>query len=218
MYKHTELAAERFDAWADSYGDDRISNWFKFFQAYALKTLNISTDQSFLDVGCGTGWAVIEAAKKLKYGKSCGIDISPLMIRKANTLSQEVDLKNIEFSVAGSDSIPYPEESFDSIICTFSFHHYPKPLKALSEIRRVMKMGGNLTLIDSARNVSFPIWLQDRWRRYFEKSHVKYYTTHEMIDLIKQSDLRILQDVITIKKFMFRRKFFTGLMIISCKK
>ncbi|NEO01876.1 MAG: class I SAM-dependent methyltransferase, partial [Moorea sp. SIO3I7] len=49
----------------------------------AMSKLKLPERDSFLDVGCGTGWAVREAAKQLKSGKACGIDISPKMIENA---------------------------------------------------------------------------------------------------------------------------------------
>ena len=214
--EHAQKAATRFDTWAATYGEDRIAPWFRFYQELAMSKFNLTEGGDFLDVGCGTGWAIREASKHMSSGKSCGIDISPRMIDKAIAQSQE--MKNIEFRVASVDMIPYPEEMFESVLCTFSFHHYQNPLRALSEIRRVMKKEGKLVIVDSARNVSLPIWLQDRWRRYFEKSHVRYYTTNEMQALVKRAQLHLIGEIAISKKFMFHGKTFTGLMLLECMK
>ena len=214
--EHAQKAAARFDGWAATYGEDRLAPWFRFYQAFAISRLNLTEAGSFLDVGCGPGWAVREASKHIHSGKACGIDISPKMINKA--IAQSEEIKNIEFRVASVDTIPYPEESFRSVLCTSSFHHYQNPLGALSEIRRVMKKEGKLVILDAARNVSLPIWLQDRWRRYFERSHVKYYTTNEMKALVERAQLHLVGDIVTSKRFMFRGKMFTGLMLLECAK
>jgi len=216
MNEHARKSASRFDAWASTYDDHRLTTWFRFYQALALSKLNISEGSGFLDVGCGTGWAVREAAKHLRSGKACGIDISPKMIDKA--ISQTQVMVNIEFRVANSEFIPYPNESISSVLCTFSFHHYQNPLIALSEMRRVMRKTGKLVILDSARDVSSAIWLQDRWRRYFERSHVKYYTTNELKILVEQAHLRPIGNVTTLKRFKFRKKLITGLMLIECTK
>ena len=216
MERHDQLAADRFDDWSKTYGEDRISSWFRFYQSLAMSKLEIAEGEGFLDVGCGTGWAVREAAKRLRSGKACGIDISPKMIEKAS--AQTSKLSNIEFRVATAEAIPYPDECLSSILCTSSFHHYQNPLRALSEMKRVMKQGGKLVILDSARDISFPIWLQDRFRRYFERSHVQYYTTNEMKALVRQAQLRLVGEIITIKKFMDHKKIFTGLMLIQCGK
>jgi ubiquinone/menaquinone biosynthesis C-methylase UbiE len=215
MDKHTEQAVARFNDWSKTYGDDRISSWLKYHQSLALSKLNLPQGGGFLDVGCGTGWAVREAAKCLNGGQACGIDISPKMVEKA--ISQTPKRGNIEFRAANSEAIPYPNESFDAVLCTCSFHHYQNPIRALSEMKRVLKKGGTLVLLDSARDVSFAIWLQDRWRRYLERSHVCYYTTRELKSLVSAVDLHI-SEVTTIRKFMDRKKVFTGLALLVCTK
>jgi ubiquinone/menaquinone biosynthesis C-methylase UbiE len=215
MDKHTEQAIERFNDWSNSYGDDRISSWLKYYQSLALSKLKISQGDYFLDVGCGTGWAVCEAATRLDGGKACGIDISPKMIEKAS--SQTPKRGDIEFRVANSEAIPFPDEFFNAVLCTCSFHHYQNPNRALLEMKRVLKKGGTLVLLDSARDVSFAIWLQDRWRRYFERSHVCYYTTGELRKLVSAVELHV-SEVTTIKKFMDRKKVFTGLALLECMK
>ncbi|MEQ8537296.1 MAG: class I SAM-dependent methyltransferase [Coleofasciculus sp. D1-CHI-01] len=216
MKHHSQQAASRFDDWADSYSEGRISSWFRFYQSMAMSQLKIAEGCGFLDVGCGTGWAVRQAAKQLQVGKACGIDISAKMIE--NAVAETSEAHNIEFQIGDAEAIPYPDESFSSIICTFSIHHYQNPVSALSEMKRVLKPDGSIVILDSARDVSFAIWLQDRGRRYFEKSHVKYYTTKEMTDLIAKAQLQLIGDITTINKFMDHNKVFTGLMLLSCTK
>lgn len=218
MNSHSQQAAARFDEWANSYSEDRISSWFTFYQSMAMSKLKLPERDSFLDVGCGTGWAVREAAKQLKSGKSCGIDISPKMIDNALAQTPNGQNKTIEFQVANSEEIPYQDQSFSSIICTFSIHHYQNPVRALSEMKRVLKDDGSIVILDSARDVSFPIWLQDRGRRYFEKSHVKYYTTKEMKALVAEAELQLVGEITTVNKFMDHNKVFTGLMLLECSK
>lgn len=216
MDRHTEQAIARFNDWSATYGDDRISPWFNCYQSLAMSKLNIEGGTGFLDVGCGTGWAVRGAVKRLRSGKSCGIDISPKMVDKAIALSRLID--NVEFRQGNSEAIPYLDETFSSILCTCSFHHYQKPVRALSEMKRVMKKAGTLVILDAARDVSWAIWLQDRWRRYFERSHVRYYTTTEMKGLVAEAELTLTEDIFTVKAFMDHRKLFTGLMLIQCGK
>ena len=216
MDSHIQKATARFDSWAKTYGEDRISSWLKHYQCLALSRLNIGERTSFLDIGCGTGWAVREVAKRVSAGKVCGVDISPKMLEKA--MAQNNRIRNVQFQIADAEALPYPNQSFSSVLCTCSFHHYKSPLRALSEMRRVMKKDGKLVIVDSARDISLAIWLQDRWRRYFEKSHIQYYTTSEMKSLILTAGLKLDQDVFKIKNFLDHRKVFTGLMLIECTK
>jgi ubiquinone/menaquinone biosynthesis C-methylase UbiE len=218
MSNHTKKAVARFDKWADSYDDGRISPWFKFYQTLALSKLKLEHGGSFLDVGCGTGWAVRVAASRLKSGISCGIDISPKMIGNAVSRKSGGELENACFQIANSESIPFRDETFNSIICTFSIHHYENPVASLSEMKRVLKPDGTIVILESARELSPANWLQDRIRRYIEKSHVKYYTVNEMTNMLKKAELSLATKVDTFVKFMDHQKVFTGLMLLQCKK
>ena len=149
-------------------------------------------------------------------GYACGIDISPKMIEKAKAL--HLGVENLDFRVADSGSIPFDDASFDRVLCTFSFHHYADPTKALAEIRRVMKPGARFVLIDSARDISLAIWLQDRGRRYLERSHVRYYSVSEMKSLLDKAQMPLLEEISTVKRFADHGKVFTGLMIARCMK
>ncbi|MCP5110075.1 MAG: class I SAM-dependent methyltransferase [bacterium] len=213
--QHAELAARRFDKWAGSYGEDRISSWFRHYQSLAISSLSIERRGGFLDVGCGTGWAVRAAAQQLGGGPCAGIDISPRMIQKAS--AHEGSTK-CDFRIADVHSIPFPDETFGSILCTCSFHHYAKPHDALVEIRRVLSNGGRFALVDSARDLSIPIWIQDRLRRHLEPSHVRYYTTRELRELLEGAGFEIIGKIRQFKRIMHHGKAFTGLMMAVCRK
>lgn len=210
---HAEKAAARFDSWADSYGEDRISGWLRYYQRLSLSRLGVESGGPFLDVGCGDGWAVKMVASISQSELVAGIDISPKMIEKARTRVQNAE--NVDFRVADALDLPYPDSTFQWVLCTFSFHHYSDPSAALREIRRVMRPGGRFVLLDSARDVLLPIWLQDRWRRYLERSHVCYYTRSELRTLFDGAELKTVGDVVTFRGWMERGKLFTGLAMIE---
>lgn len=97
---------------------------------------------SVADIGCGTGSLLAlfrEAGLKI-----AGVDISPKMVDLARKrLGEDADL-----SVADSEHLPWGDESFSLVVCVGSFHHYPAPLQALSEMRRVLKPSGHLIIAD----------------------------------------------------------------------
>jgi ubiquinone/menaquinone biosynthesis C-methylase UbiE len=214
MSSHAELAARRFDRWAGKYGQGRTSHWFHHFQQVGLEQLALQPGERFLDVGCGTGWAVQQAAGLLANGVACGLDISPRMIEEAHRQSSR---PGTEFYLGNADRLPFGKDSFDALLCSCSFHHYKQPLAALAEFRRVLRPGGRLVLIDAARDTSLAIWLQDRWRRSLEKSHVRYYTTGEIRHLLAQAAFQ-REEMFTVRRFAFKRKLFTGLVLVRCRK
>ena len=100
--------------------------------------------ESLLDVGCGTGF-LLDILAKQRPARYCGVDLSDEMIRMARNKQIEV----AEFAVGSADKLPYPDESFDIVTCSQSFHHYPYPEQAMREAKRVLKPGGLYILSDT---------------------------------------------------------------------
>ena len=100
--------------------------------------------ESLLDVGCGTGF-LMELLIKQRPAHYCGADLSDEMIRVA----KEKRIDGAEFVVSSADKLPYPDETFDIVTCSQSFHHYPYPEKAMLEAKRVLKPGGLYILSDT---------------------------------------------------------------------
>ena len=100
--------------------------------------------ETLLDVGCGTGF-LIDLMAKRKPAKYCGVDLSDEMIRVAKGKA----IPGAEFVVGSADKLPYPDETFDIVTCSQSFHHYPYPEKAMREALRVLKPGGLYILSDT---------------------------------------------------------------------
>ena len=100
--------------------------------------------ESLLDVGCGTGF-LIDLLTKQRPARYCGADLSDEMIRMA----KKKQIEGAEFAVGSADKLPYPDETFDVVTCSQSFHHYPYPEQAMREAKRVLKPGGLYILSDT---------------------------------------------------------------------
>ena len=89
-----------------------------------------------------------------------GIDLSPEMLaiardRLAGTAA------DIELKEGNAHALPFPDESFDSIVCTYSLCNIPDPYRAVGEMKRVLRPGGKLILVDHIRSSSKPFfWFQ----------------------------------------------------------
>ena len=141
-----------------------------------------------LDVACGSGWAVYEAAARLDGKPSalaCGCDISEGMLRQR--AAPQDGPAGTHFLAASAQSLPYCDDSFDAVICTAAFHHFPAPGDALSEFRRVLRPGGKVLIAETCRDKSIGTWVFDRLHRWFEKGHVKYYRTDELLTLLREA-------------------------------
>ena len=106
-----------------------------------------------LDCGCGTGPMLELLHDKYPDKHYVGLDE---MIHVA----QAKNLSNTEFLVGDSENLPFDEGTFDAIICSNSFHHYPNPQNFFNSAYRVLRRGGRLILRDYTSS-DFVVWLMN---------------------------------------------------------
>lgn len=85
-----------------------------------------------MEVAFGPGYLAIELAKLGEY-KITGLDISSKFVQISSQKAKQSGV-NIEFRQGSVVNMPFPDESFDLIICTSAFKNVPEPLGALKEI------------------------------------------------------------------------------------
>lgn len=102
-------------------------------------------------VGTGLNLPLYPAAVRLT-----GIDISPAMLGiardRAGNLGRTVDLRE-----ADAHALPFPDASFDTVLCTFSLCAIPDECLAVAEMKRVLKPGGTLLLADHVAGSAWPV-------------------------------------------------------------
>lgn len=112
-----------------------------------LPLLRVPPLPAILDVGCGTGLNLMEAARRFGPARAlCGVDIAPGMIALARQKAAMVGVPAL-FAVADAQRLPFPDQSFDLVICNSVIHWFEDRLQALREMRRVLRPGGSLALI-----------------------------------------------------------------------
>jgi len=97
-----------------------------------------------LDCGCGTGPMISLLHRADPTKNYTGIDITPRMIELADAKG----LSGVRFVVGDCEELPFDADSFDAVICTNSFHHYPNPQAFFNSVKRVLRCGGRLILQD----------------------------------------------------------------------
>lgn len=166
----TQAARKHFDRWARTYEDDRASQRLRELQREALAALDLGPDDGMLDVGCGTGAAVREAA--LTASRAAGFDLSPAMIARARTLADGVE--NVDFHEGdATGALPFADGEFSAVLCTTAFHHFTAPARALAEMARILGPGGRLVIADANADRAL-VRVLDIAMRMFQRSHVGF--------------------------------------------
>ena len=90
-----------------------------------------------------------------------GVDLSPEMLAIAGARAGELG-RVIELTEADAHALPFPDGSFDTVVCTFSLCNIPDERRAIAEMHRVLRPGGLLILADHVASTSLPLRILQR--------------------------------------------------------
>ena len=118
----------------------------------AIAYLKEEQPKKILDVATGTGDVAIMAAHLLKPDKIIGIDISEGMLEIGRKKLEKLGLEGtVELVKGDSEAINFDENSFDAVTVAFGVRNFQHLEKGLSEIRRVLKPGGKLVVLEFSK-------------------------------------------------------------------
>jgi ubiquinone/menaquinone biosynthesis C-methylase UbiE len=125
-----------------------------------------------LEVAIGTGRNLPHYPQDIRL---TGVDFSPAMLqlarRQADRLGRQIDLR-----LGDAQALELPDASFDTVVCTFSLCAIPDERRAIAEMRRVLRPGGRLLLLDhvagTSRRVRAVQWLLERITRPLNEEHL----------------------------------------------
>lgn len=151
-------ARSQFDGWARTY-DRSIVQHLLFQPSYRMFMEELYAWRrddprpfDLLDIGCGTGtWVAMVAASSLNAERLVGLDYSASMCQVAHGKAAAIEDAPV-FVNGDAEHLPFADASFDVLTCSNSFHHYPHQEAAIREMRRVLRPGGRLMLIDGFRD------------------------------------------------------------------
>jgi len=155
--EYKELSIKEFTKAASKYGTDQAGIYKMCANDYEpiLEELKKESFETLLDAGCGNGPMVSLLVKEFPNVKFTGLDLTPAMIESAKVKK----LPNCEFLVGDCEDMPFEPNSFDVIINSQSYHHYPNPQSFFNSVAKVLKPGGCLIMRDNTSANDIVIWM-----------------------------------------------------------
>jgi demethylmenaquinone methyltransferase/2-methoxy-6-polyprenyl-1,4-benzoquinol methylase len=143
---------------------DRIAGGYDFMNRFlsaridvlwrkkAISFLKKQNPRLILDMATGTADMAILACKKINPEKIIGIDLSEGMLEIGRKKVEKEGLSSkIELRKGDAETINAPDNSFDAIMVAFGVRNFENLEKGLSELRRVLKPGGNLVILEFSK-------------------------------------------------------------------
>ena len=108
-----------------------------------------------VDCGCGPGSITVDLAQMVAPGDAIGFDLRADALTQGRTLARKRGIANVAFLAASIYQLPYADDSFDAAFACAVLQHLSAPVAALREIRRVLRPGGVVGIVDGSSAITF---------------------------------------------------------------
>ncbi|MBR2798139.1 MAG: class I SAM-dependent methyltransferase [Clostridia bacterium] len=154
--EYKALSIKEFSRAAKVYETDEAGVYRMCRKDYpdVLSELEKEPFTELLDCGCGTAPMLELLKKKYPDRHYTGIDLTPQMIEVAKAKR----MPGVKLVVGDCEKLPFPDNSFDTVICCQSFHHYPNVQDFFNSVSRVLRPNGRLILRDMTANTAPVRW------------------------------------------------------------
>jgi len=146
----------------DSFRDPKVEDFTERFEVesrevYALRkeivaACEIKPGMVVADIGAGTGlFTRLFASAVGEKGRVLAVDITPKFLEHIQATAREANLPNIDTILCSEDSTKLPPESVDLAFICDTYHHFEFPYKTMDSLRRALRPGGRVVMIDFRR-------------------------------------------------------------------
>ena len=140
-HRHGFSDAEK---WSRIFDDPARDEWQKPDEV--IRALKLAPEALVADIGAGTGYFAVRLARAVPRGRVYGVDTEPDMVRYLNQRAQREGLANLDAVAAKPADPGIP--AVDLVILVDTYHHVPDRERYFRGLKRSLKPGGRLAIID----------------------------------------------------------------------
>jgi len=197
MVQTKEKSRMAFNHQAATYDKDIKGQHARNLYPVLLEKLSSISYDTFLDLGCGTGAVLQSILEKDSSKKAYGLDLSENMLQKAKEkLNNKANL-----ILGDSDNLPFENDFFDVVYCNDSFHHYPSPQTAISEVCRVLKPEGTFIICDCWQPF-LSRTIMNFYMKFSNEGDVKMYSEKEICGFLSPHFKNVVWEKINYTSYM----------------
>ena len=155
-----------------------------------LGMAEITPQQTWLDVGTGTGHTALALAEQVNH--AIGSDVTSEMLDEAIELTSQRGVDNVSWHLADVQALPYREASFAGVTSRRAAHHFIDIDLALHEMRRVLAPGGWLLIDDRSAPEDVDVdEIMHQLDRLHDPSHVRQYRPSVWRELLSRAGFEL---------------------------
>jgi SAM-dependent methyltransferase len=117
-----------------------------------MDILKIHPGSAVADIGAGSGWFTVRAARRADPGTVYAVDINPEAIKYINDRTQKNGIRNVRTILSTPDDPKLPANSVDSVLILKTYHEIDDPVRLLENLRRSLRQGARVGIIDRNGN------------------------------------------------------------------
>ena len=118
-----------------------------------MKILGVTAGKVVADIGAGSGWYTVRAAKRVtETGFVYAVEINPEAIRYINQRVQKEDLHNVKTILSKPDDPLLPANKIDTVLLLKTYHEVAEPVTLLRNLRASLRTGAKVGVIDRNGN------------------------------------------------------------------
>ncbi|CAN5773428.1 methyltransferase domain-containing protein [soil metagenome] len=183
-----EPIRREYDRLAPQY-DRRWGHYVEATLGAVMNSLDFDGQERVLDLACGTGALEHRLLDRWPALQVVGADLSGGMLQEA---ASKALAGVVGWVQADARRLPFSDSTFDTVLCASSFHYFRSPVASLVEIRRLLRPGGRLLLVDWCDDY-LSCKLCSLWLRITDPAFHRTYALRECRSLLEGANFEVVE-------------------------